>query len=202
MPVPEFNVWEKDNDIHIETSRFHLIYSRQPFDASSILIRVLGGITRHQSEWRYGEPANGLGGTASTLDGANGRIPVGPGVLSRSGYAAIDDSNSMLFDGHGWVATRRLGKERIDGYCFAYGLDYKAAIKALFTISGKQPLLPRWSLGNWWSRYHAYTDKEYLSLMDRFKNAGVPFSVAVIDMDWHYVHDERVRKARMSGWTG
>ena len=48
----------------------------------------------------------------------------------------------------------------------------------------KTSLLPRYSLGNWWSRYHAYTQEEYLSLMNRFKKEEVPFSVAVIDMDW------------------
>jgi hypothetical protein len=30
----------------------------------------------------------------------------------------------------------------------------------------------------------AYTDKEYVDLMDRFKDEGIPLSVGVIDMDW------------------
>jgi len=90
----------------------------------------------------------------------------------------------------------------IDGYLFAYGLDYKAAMKAFFTVSGPQPLLPRWALGNWWSRYYKYSDQEYLALMDRFKKEGVPLSVAVLDMDWHWVADERVANSSFSGWTG
>lgn len=142
------------------------------------------------------------GGTARTLDGVDGRCRLEKGVLARSGYASLDDSSSMLFDGEGWVASRRSGgKEgkRIDGYLFAYGLDFKAAMKAFYAVSGKQPLIPRWALGNWWSRYHAYSAEEYLELMDRFRREDVPLSVAVIDMDWHYVHEERVTT---SGWTG
>ena len=202
LPVPEYRHWEKDGYINIRTNRFHLIYNKQPFSASNLLVRVHGGITVHMSEWRYGEPADGFGGTTRTLDGADGRIEVGPGVTSRTGYAAIDDSRSMLFDGKGWVASRKSGDDRIDCYVFAYGIDHRAAIKALYAVSGKQPLLPRWSLGNWWSRYHSYSDTEYLDLMDRFKKEGVPFNVSVIDMGWHWVDAPRVKKAGMSGWTG
>ena len=54
--------------------------------------------------------------------------------------------------------------------------------------------------GNWWSRYFPYTAEEYLALMDRFDEEGVPFSVAVLDMDWHPV--EGVDPAYGSGWTG
>lgn len=57
----------------------------------------------------------------------------------------------MLFTSDGWVAAR--DKSKVDLYLFAYGLDYRAALKAFYMISGKTPLVPRWALGNWWSRY-------------------------------------------------
>ena len=61
------------------------------------------------------------------------------------------------------------------------------------------PLLPRYALGNWWSRYWPYTSQEYTDLMDRFKAEGVPLAVSVIDMDWH----KTAIPARFgSGWTG
>jgi alpha-glucosidase (family GH31 glycosyl hydrolase) len=123
---------------------------------------------------------------------------MGGGVVSRMGYACIDDSASMMFDGNGWVGSRRAG-ERDDGYLFCYGHNYKDAIKAYFKISGSQPLLPRWALGNWWSRYHPYSADEYIGLMDKFREEGIPLSVGVVDMDWHWVHDKRVTHA---GWTG
>lgn len=38
--------------------------------------------------------------------------------------------------------------------------------------------------------------------MDRFRKEGLPFSVGVIDMDWHLVNNDVVRKSGFSGWTG
>ena len=54
-------------------------------------------------------------------------------------------------------------------------------------------------MGNWWSRYHKYSAQEYQDLMERFSREGVPFSVAVLDMDWHLVD---VDPKYGSGWTG
>jgi hypothetical protein len=80
----------------------------------------------HASVWRYGEVCQNLGGTAGTLDEDDGRIPLEPGVISRNGYTTIDDSASILFGEDGFVSTRRPG-DRIDGYLFAYGHDFRGA---------------------------------------------------------------------------
>ena len=57
----------------------------------------------------------------------------------------------MLFSKDGWFGSREPG--RTDGYLFAYGFDYRTALKAFFHISGHAPILPRWAFGNWWSRF-------------------------------------------------
>jgi hypothetical protein len=201
LPVPEYRVKEKDDVLEIITSRYHLTYNKQSFSPSGLYVVVKGVFGCHQSVWRYGEETPNLGGTARTLDEADGRIPVGPGVASRAGFSNIDDSASMLFDDDGSVAGRRDG-DRVDGYLFAYGHDYREAVKSLYAISGSQPLLPRWALGNWWSRYYAYKADEYLELMDKFRSEGIPLSVAVQDMDWHHVADQRVLDSGSVGWTG
>ena len=59
-------------------------------------------------------------------------------------------------------------------------------------------MLPRWALGNWWSRYWAYTADELLALMDEFKARQVPLSVCIVDMDWHITDTGNTA----SGWTG
>ena len=76
-----------------------------------------------------------------------------------------------------------------------------SCIKDFYKLSGPVPLLPRYTLGNWWSRYHDYSDKEYYKLLDDFKAKDVPFSVAVIDMDWHITKTPDPVKYG-SGWTG
>ena len=93
----------------------------------------------------------------------------------------LDDSSSLLFE-DGFVATRKPG--RTDIYLFAYGWDYLDALRDFHILSGKPPLLPRWALGNWFSRWYSYTQEEYIVLMDRFKAEGIPLTAAVADMDW------------------
>ena len=197
--VPDFRVRESDSSLEIITARFHLTYNKEEFSAHG-LSAVVHGYTNHW--WRFGENAPNLGGTFRTLDGVDGRVGVEPGVASRDGFAQVDDSDTMLFTADGFVAPRRPGPGRVDGYLFCYGHEYREAVRALYAISGPTPLLPRWTLGNWWSRYYEYSADEYIKLMDTFKDMRIPLTVAVIDMDWHLVDDQRVRDAGVTGWTG
>ena len=134
-------------------------------------------------------------GTTRTLDCYNGdvnirnftRLKLGTGVCSRSGVAVVDDTCSLrLLDG-GKLASA--STDSLDIYVFAYGNQYREAVRALYAISGETPLLPRYVFGNWWSRYHAYTDEEYLWLMDKFEQNGIPLTIATVDMDWHYANN-------------
>lgn len=199
FPKPSFRVKDSETQLEILTASFHLTYDKQRFSPNGLVATFTSKQTDWGGEWRYGGPAkDNLGGTARTLDWTNGRCELGPGILSRAGFASLDDSTSMLFDGKGFVAPRRSG-DRIDGYLFHYGHDYKGAIESYYAISGKQPVIPRWCLGNWWSRYFAYSADEYLALMDKFQRHEVPLSVAVVDMDWHVVKGDHVPHV---GWTG
>ena len=198
LPVPTFRLEESTDGLEITTDKYRLTYDKKAFSPSGLNVQVLGKLTDHESFWRYGMQCSDLGGTVRTLDCVDGRVGLEPGVLSWSGFSVIDDSNTMLFDGD-WVSPRKSGPDRVDGYMFAFGHDYKGAMKAFYALSGDQPLLPRWALGNWWSRYYSYTADEYLNLMDRFRSEGLPFSVGVLDMGWHWVEHEKVIG---SGWTG
>ncbi|WP_309133978.1 TIM-barrel domain-containing protein [Cellulomonas sp.] len=199
LPVPDFRVVDQGTHLEVVTRRLRLTYDKGPFSTSGLSVAVLGAVTSWHSVWRYGGPDDGrnLGGTARTLDEADGALPLEPGVAGRHGFAVVDDSTSLLLTEDGWVAPR--DGSRTDLYVFAYGHDHAEAVRALYAVSGPQPVLPRWALGNWWSRYHPYTADEYRELLDRFQAAGLPFSVAVLDMDWHVTD---VDPAIGSGWTG
>ena len=99
------------------TKYYHLYYDKQEFTSRGLKVQVKGGATVSNSLWRYGfhheEGYYTLGGTARTLDRANGRIKLGDGVINQNGYADIDDSDSMLFTEDGFVTARRPAK---DGY--------------------------------------------------------------------------------------
>ena len=139
-----------------------------------------------------------LGSVASknVIDEVDGARDLEDGLASLFGYATLDDSTTLAL-ADGWVAPRIEGN--LDLYYFGYGRDAAGAVRDFYRLSGPQPLLPRWALGNWWSRYYAYTAEEYQALIERFEAEDLPFSVAVLDMDWHQV---AIDPKFGSGWTG
>lgn len=139
-----------------------------------------------------------LKGTARTLDNVNGACELEDGILSLwSGCVALDDSRTLTLREDGWVEPRKKGIQ--DLYLFAYGHRYLEALKDFYHLCGETPMLPRFALGNWWSRYYKYTEESYMELMERFDQEQIPFSVAVIDMDWHLVD---IDPKYGTGWTG
>lgn len=196
FPVPAFKVSETAEELKLFTNALEMTYNKREFAANGLFIKVTGGRS-NETNWHYGDPVKDLGGTARTLDEADGAIPLESGVVSRNGFSIVDDSSSMAITEEGWVEVRP--KDSIDFYFFGYGHRYQEAVKDLYYLCGKTPLLPRWVFGNWWSRYHRYTEKEYKELMERFEQERIPFSVAVVDMDWHLVD---IDPKYGSGWTG
>ena len=82
-------------------------------------------------------------------------ITLDNGVASTTGAAVLDDGSSLILKADGTLSPRSV--KETDIYVFAYGKDFRGALKALYRICGKTPLIPRFALGNWWSRYYAYT---------------------------------------------
>jgi hypothetical protein len=203
FPPPEFTVEKTASSLAIVTSSFRLVYNTEgglslPFTRNSLQIQVICPGSPHGKLWHYGDRPGNLGGTTRTLDGADGEVPLENGLLSQSGYAILDDSASMILREDGWIESRRGGA--VDLYFFAYAHDYRRCLKDFQYLAGPVPLLPRYALGNWWSRYYRYTEESYRALMERFRAERIPFSVAVIDMDWHLVDD--VPPQYGHGWTG
>ena len=197
FPKTDYRVIRTQDGIEVHTSRIHLIYNEKPFSPSGLSIQVKGNVSAYPSIWRYGDDFKDLKGTARTLDMANGEIPLERGIVSWFGFSLIDDSRSQVLLEDGWIEPRKKGVQ--DLYFFGYGHDYKEALKDFYYLSGNTPMLPRFALGNWWSRYYKYTEKSYMELMERFDEENLPFTVAVIDMDWHLVD---IDPKYGSGWTG
>ena len=220
MPIQEFQVTEREQELMLTT------------EACTLILRAKREDCRIDLEGQILEINNSgnLLGTSRTLDGYDGQMFIGlqnkkaadipetarikleKGVCSLNGVAVFDDVNSLTLDTDGEVKPLR--GEGSDEYIFAYGDDYRSAVKALYMICGSTPLIPRFALGNWWSRYYIYTDKEYLRLLNSFEEQKVPLTVATIDMDWHYstqmeedLHiTEKGRNTEFhggnNGWTG
>lgn len=196
QPVPPFSANTSGDTLEIETAHLRLVYrdpAGQGFtpDTLWITLKDTGTI------WRPGDKADdNLLGTTRTLDNVNGYAPLEPGLMSRAGWALVDDSTTLVFNDAGWIEPRQPGGT--DWYFFGYGHAYKACLQDYCRVSGHMPMIPRWILGNWWSRYWAYTQDELVQLIQDFEAHDIPLSVCIIDMDWHITETHNAS----SGWTG
>ncbi|MGX7231467.1 TIM-barrel domain-containing protein [Enterococcus italicus] len=195
--TPTATISETETQLEIHTPNFDLFYEKEKeFNEYTVSmdVRFATGYTHH---WRFGDTEWNLKGTTRTLDGADGEITLEDGIMSRNGVTIMDDSTTFAID-EMKQPVKRLGSET-DCYLFAYGHDYFQALKDFYQLTGQTPLLPRYALGNWWSRYWKYTEDSYLELIEQFKEEAVPLSVSVIDMDWHLTE---VPERFGNGWTG
>jgi len=197
--MPEFTVYETDSQLEIDTEYLSIYYDKKEFSAGGLSVKVRSKSHGIYSTWHFSDPIlEGLWGTARTLDQADGATPLDVGLQSRiGGFGVLDDSRSLIMLDDGWFEPRK--QNVYDVYFFGYGYEYTHCLHDFFHLCGKTPLLPRYALGNWWSRFYPYSDKEYDELMDRFAAEEIPLSVSVIDMDWHFKDiDPKYGK----GWTG
>lgn len=200
FPSVSYNINRENGILTLETEHLVLTYTEnEVFSGESLTLRMK---QEPASGWRYGDDFEDLGGTTKTLDTVNGECAVERGVVSRNGFSVMDDSHTLVLEDDGWVGVRK--DNTTDVYFFGYGFDYIAAVQDLYRLTGIPAMLPAYALGNWWSRYHAYTQQEYSDLVDRFRQEDVPFSVGVVDMDWHIVNipKEDQDPELPGGWTG
>jgi len=197
QPVPVFSQTVDPKQVEIETEALRLRYrpSFFGFTRSNLSITLKQtGVT-----WRCGDTpgqAGNLKGTARTLDGISAATRLEPGLLSKAGWAVVDDSNTLVFNQAGWLEPRR--NRQKDLYFFGYGQDVAGCLRDYTRLAGPVPLVPRFILGNWWSRYWAYTQAELQGLMEEFRQHEIPLSVCIVDMDWHIT----ASKIPFGGWTG
>lgn len=198
FPAVDFDVIEKENSLEILTSSVHLYYTGGEFSKSNLFADVKFNFSVYSNRWYFGEEIeDNLGGTTRTLDKIDGSCRLEDGIMSKNGYAVLTDSSLVLTE-NGDIASHSVSD--VDLYLFAYGRDYRKALRDYYLLTGPTPALPRFALGNWWSRYYEYSADSYLALMDRFTAEKIPLSVAVIDMDWHRVSDVPAKYG--SSWTG
>ena len=215
LPVPKFSSRVKGGVLTIKTDALTLTYrGGGAFTAENLSVRFGMGT------WKPGMEAKGnLKGTTRTLDGclgferlSNQETELEEGILSRDGWALVDESERHLFEKvdapwGDWVAARPEGK-RQDWYLFAYGHDYTAALGDFIKVAGRIPLPPKYTLGYWWSRYWVFTDDEILALGREMREREVPMDVMIVDMDWHLTYPAMQRRLgndvfdQGRGWTG
>lgn len=217
LPTPEFKKKVSAKGAEISTSGLTLTYMNdgKPFSAKNLQISFK--LNGKKQIWHPGDSDSlNLMGTTRTLDRCDGyklgREPMETGLLSRAGWAFVDDSRTPLMspvDSHWkeWVEARPEG-ERQDWYFFAYGHDYKRALADYQKVAGKAMLPPKATLGYWWSRYWQYSDDELVDIVGKLRMQDIPIDVLIVDMDWHDTfgltrnNPRKDEYGQRIGWTG
>ncbi len=199
LPVPVYTSKKENGWLTIKTGELEMSYKLNSgaFNQENLKIKMLKSDTI--SWWPGKKQKYNLKGTYRTLDNYDGdthlhngkKIELEDGILSRDGWYFLDDSSDLRLDNSDWPWVYTRENAGTDWYFMGYGPDYKSALYDFSQISGKVPLMPRYALGYWWSRYWSYSDNELRELTANLKRFNIPVDVLVIDMDWH-----------RQGWTG
>jgi hypothetical protein len=149
-------------------------------------------------------PGGSLGGYIRSFDSTNGTYSASPsctstesndtcqasipamaaGLLDKSGWYLLDDTQSAVWTSDGWLAPRPAGDVQ-DGYLFGYGQNYASALTDLARLTGPTPLLPEYVFGNWLSRYYPYTTADYEDqILPQFQANGASLDTLSVDTDW------------------
>lgn len=211
LPVPAFTTREEDGYLYIETECLTLRYKIggiiKDGQKNSNILGITLRLNGSPVTWYPGkDDALNLLGTYRTLDGNIGdthRVFLEKGLLSRAGWAILDESPSAtrgdgsksfpfdgVVDGIPWVG-KVLDTAAIDWYFMGYGHEYMKALSDYVRIAGRQPLPPHYMFGYWYSKYQAYNTSQFQQIVKDMESNSVPHDVIMFDCDWH-----------QSSWTG
>ena len=188
--IADFSVRQDDSILEITTKYFSLTYAKgQPFTGTmvdpmkNLKITLLSRERDRNKDWYVGHPeARNMLGNMVSVDVL---IPTNlqKGLYSLDGFASIDESFSKVIMEDGTLQDSLAN--HLDIYVFMYDRDFKQVLFDYFRMTGAPALLPRYALGNWWSRNIIYDDKKINILIKKFERKKIPISVMLFDHDWH-----------------
>ncbi|MDJ0646404.1 MAG: glycoside hydrolase family 31 protein [Flavobacteriaceae bacterium] len=110
-----------------------------------------------------------------------------PLVVSSDRYMIHFDNAPIGFldlDGH---HENTLTYETISGrktYQVIVGDNWYDLIDNYTDLTGKQPMIPRWALGNFSSRFGYRSENETRETVQKFKDDGIPLDAVILDIYW------------------
>lgn len=182
-----FTKKETNRSIEITTRYFKLRYIKEkPFyggrlnPTANLKVELLNS----DRIWYYKHPEiRNYGAPGFSLDDSDGKLKLKKGLYSIDGFSSIDDSKSKVISESGVINER--GIEGIDLYLFLYLRDFGSCLKDYYTITGSPALIPRYALGNWWSKNETYKEEDIKEIINKFDEKQIPISVMLLDKSWH-----------------
>lgn len=199
------NTSQKNGWLIAKTSKMTLRYHLHSgaFNKSDLKITWHDSSGIQQSWFPDKKDSLNLGGLTYSLDEASrGHLPKPqPGLLSRNGYAFINDSRTPVWNTQKkWIEPRKQ-KNNQDWYLFTYGRDYKKVLNEFAELSGHIPMIPRYVLGPWITDmnfeyfpnsyqskqpvFKKYNEQHLKNEILRFRHNHIPLDILVMDFGWH-----------------
>lgn len=110
-----------------------------------------------------------------------------PAVMSSKKYILLFDNTAKGFMDLGKKEKNILQFEAMAGrtsYLVMAGDTYPELIENYVSVTGKQPLPPRWALGNFASRFGYHTEAETRATVQKFADEDFPLDAIVLDLYW------------------
>ncbi len=110
-----------------------------------------------------------------------------PMVMSNKKYAVLFDNSASGFLDIGKTERNTLSFEAVGGrtsYIVFSGNTYPELINNYVDVTGKQPLPPRWALGNFASRFGYKSEQEVRNTVAKFEQEDMPLDALILDLYW------------------
>ncbi|WP_456377449.1 TIM-barrel domain-containing protein [Lutibacter sp.] len=110
-----------------------------------------------------------------------------PLMYSSNLYAIHFDNAPIAYLDLDSKKDNSLQYETISGrktYQVIAGDTWKDLVNHYTTLTGKQPLIPRWALGNFSSRFGYHSQEETINTINKFKEEEIPVDAIILDLYW------------------
>ncbi|MEH6535048.1 MAG: TIM-barrel domain-containing protein [Psychroserpens sp.] len=110
-----------------------------------------------------------------------------PIVMSSNKYMVHFDNAPIGFLDLDSTGDNTLKYETISGrktYQVIVGDSWYDIVDNYTDLTGKQPMLPRWALGNFSSRFGYHSQKEVIATIDKFREEEIPVDAIILDLYW------------------
>ena len=179
---PVFSASETSTTLEIKTKYFSLKYLKEKeFKGSKIAPSNNLFIKLNESErmWYYDHPeVRNFKGTAISLDNDD---KLENGLFSMDGFVTLDDSKNLVLENDEYKEKE---EDSIDIYVFLYRKDFGLCLKDYYALTGMPSMIPRYALGNWWSKNEKYTEEQIYEVVNKFKENDLPLSVFLLRDKW------------------
>jgi oligosaccharide 4-alpha-D-glucosyltransferase len=110
-----------------------------------------------------------------------------PAVFSSNKYILLFDNSAKGWMDLGKSDPNIMQFEAVSGrmsYLIFAGETYPELIKNYVEVTGKQPMPPRWALGNFASRFGYRSEQEVRDTVNKFIELDFPLDAVILDLYW------------------